>query len=356
MTHLDILLPFSLPQPETARDLIRECEAPALAMLLARSREAAPLQQRDPFSRALPHEHWLADHFDLAVTDEAQKDERGCSPAAAAPVLRAHLKTSSIVQGYWFLVQPAHIHVARDHLVLANIEQLELSDTESRRLFASAAPLCEEIGHTLLYVDAVTWLLRADDWAGLLTSTPQAASGRNVDIWMPEGPGELAWRKLQNEIQMQWFSESLNDEREMHGKKQINSLWIWGGADVTAASRTIPVYHAAFRLKDWMRTLPAAVPSSNNFDDLLAASGEHALLVLDALTEPALTNEWGFWLQRLETLDRDWFFPVLQALRRKRFTSLSLVLTGQDKLQEVCVTASSLRKFWVTPSLSKLAI
>ena len=42
MKDLDILLPFGLPPPDTARDLIRECRAPSLAMLLARGAPQGP--------------------------------------------------------------------------------------------------------------------------------------------------------------------------------------------------------------------------------------------------------------------------------------------------------------------------
>lgn len=356
MNHLDILLPFGLPQAEMARDLVRECKAPALAMLLARSKTAAPLQRLDPFSRALPHEHWLAERFNLAASASGAppQDERGNSPAVSAAVLRNRVHPPAPAEGHWFIVQPAHIHVARDHLVLTDIGQLDLEEAESRRLFNSALPLFEEIGRTLVYVDPATWLLRADDWAGLRTSSPQAASGRNIDIWMPEGPGELAWRKLQNEVQMQWFSESINDEREMHGKKPVNSLWIWGGA---AAASTIPttIYQASFNLSGWPQALTATAQNSLAPDGVLTAPGEHGLLLLSDLLEPGLTDEWGFWLQRMEALDNLWFAPLLQAIRSKRLATLSLVFTGQDKLQHVTVTPSSLRRFWTKPSLAKLA-
>ncbi len=356
MNHLDILIPFGLPQAELARDLTRQCKAPALAMLLARSKNTHPLQNLDPFSRALPHEHWISRQFGLTAADG--KDERSNSPPASAAILQAHDRRT--MQGHWFVLQPAHIHVARDHLVLTDIGQLELDEAHSRRLFQSALPLFEEIGRTLLYVDAATWLMRADDWAGLRTSSPQAASGRNIDIWMPEGPGELAWRKLQNEVQMQRFSESLNEEREMRGKKPVNSLWIWGGADAATISAvtTTSTYQAAFKLNGWPQALApgASQQSGITAETILATSGQRVLLLLDDLLEAGLANEWGGWLQGVEALDAAWFAPLLQALREKRLDSLSLILSGQDKLLHLTATASSLRKFWVKPSLGKLAV
>ncbi len=342
MNQLDLLIPFALPPAELARDLLRQCQAPALAMLLGRGR-AAPRQPHDPFSRALPHEHWLAQRFALPAMPQ------DCSPAAAIALMQGlgHAPQA----GHWFVLHPAHIHVARDHLVLTDIGQLQLEEDESRRLFAAALPLFTEIGHELVYGDARTWFIRADAWAGLRTSTPSAASGRNVDIWMPEGPGELAWRKLQNEVQMQWFAESLNEQREMRGQKAINSIWIWGGAAAGVLAQQ--PYAASIGLRGWMRAFGAENPASSAAQ--LTQSSGHRLLVLDALAEAALAEEWGLWLQHLEHLDRDWLAPLLVALRAGTLESLNLILSGADRSQEVAITRGALRRFWRKPSLSGLS-
>ncbi|NUT61749.1 hypothetical protein [Herbaspirillum sp. C9C3] len=342
MNQLDILIPFALPPAELARDLLRQCQAPALAMLLGRGKAVAR-QAHDPFSRALPHEHWLARRFGLPP---AAQD---CSPAAASALMQRLGHAPSA--GHWFVLHPAHIHVARDHLVLTDIGQLQLEEDESRRLFDAALPLFTEIGHELVYGDARTWFIRADAWAGLRTSTPSAASGRNVDIWMPEGPGELAWRKLQNEVQMQWFAESLNEQREMRGQKAINSIWIWGGANAGVLAQDI--YTERFGLRGWLRAF-GQERIDGGAAQLVRGSG-HRLLVLDALAEAALAEEWGLWLQHLEHLDRDWLAPLLVSLRAASLESLNLILSGADRSLEVTVTRGALRRFWHKPSLAGLS-
>lgn len=344
MNQLDILIPFALPPAEMARDLLRQCQAPALAMLLVRGKHAAPTQSHDPFSRALPHEHWLAQRFGLP------QPAQDCSPAAAAALMRGLGHPPAA--GQWFVLHPAHIHVARDHLVLTDVAQLQLDEAQSQKLFASAAPLFTEIGHEVVYGDARTWFIRADAWAGLRTSTPSAASGRNVDIWMPEGPGELAWRKLQNEVQMQWFSESLNEEREMRGLKAVNSMWIWGGAD--AAVSATPAYAASYGLNGWTLAFGAAAVTPPTAAGIASGSG-HRLLLLDQLVELALAEEWGLWLQRMETLDREWLAPLLASLRSGAFDAINLILTGADKSVQISTTRGTLRKFWRKPSLQRLA-
>lgn len=309
----------------------------------------------DPFSRALPHEHWLGQQLGLPRDNTARSN----SPAVAPSMLRRHQEMPN--EGHWFVVQPAHIHVARDHLVLTDIDQLALQDSDSRRLFQSAFPLFEEAGRPLLYLDAQTWLMRADDWKQLQTSSPLAASGRNIDIWMPVGEGELAWRKLQNEVQMQWFADSLNDAREMRGQKPVNSLWLWGGGSVTidqgnpAAASAAITYNASFNLTGWAKAISTSSHSDCHPAQLLQHAGERALLLLDDLQQAAMSDDWGRWLLQLEALDHDWFAPLLQALRSKQLQSLSLILSGQERLLQVTANTYSLHKFWIRPSLGRLA-
>jgi hypothetical protein len=351
MNQLDILVPFGLPPPELAKDLLQQCNAPALAMLLARAK-ILQTENFDPFSRALPHETWLARRF---LPDQFAPQS---SPPLADALMRKHgLQAES---GTWFVVQPVHFHIARDHLVLTDPRQLALPDAESRLLFEAARPLFEEEGKTLVYGDAATWFVQADDWRDLHTATPDAACGHNIDIWLPKGDAELAWRKLQNEVQMHWHMHEVNAEREARGVKPVNSLWLWGGATLPQGGHASPPpapYTDTFRLHGWSTAL-GATAARNHGDchaiDAILAAPQHGLLLLDALLAPALAADWGAWLQALQTLDADWFRLFLSALQGGRLQHLNLVLTHNAGLAEFGVSRGSLRKFWVKPSLNRL--
>jgi hypothetical protein len=250
-----------------------------------------------------------------------------------------------------------HIHIARDHLVLTDPRQLAIRDHEARPLFDIAASLFAETGRPLLYGDAATWFVRADDWAELQTSTPDAAGGHNIDIWMPKGAGERDWRKVQNEVQMHWFDHPVNMEREARGMKPINSLWIWGGAPATF--EPAPGHHTdVFNL-----TGPTAAfgqfalrqSGAGNASELLAAKPERALAVLDNLLEAALSNDWSRWLDAMHALEHDWFAPLLAALKSNAIDRLSLVFTNDTRISRFTITKSSLRKFWAKPTLTPLS-
>ncbi|WP_211466134.1 hypothetical protein [Collimonas silvisoli] len=355
MSHLTTLLPFGLPPQELARDLLRELKLPALATLLARSKTGHQRQQFDDFARALPHEMWLASQFSLPAFDAVapgQGQSVQNSPALACAAMRA--LGLRVEEGVWFILHPAHIHIARDHLVLTDIRQIGLSEADSRELFDAALPLFAEVGRTLVYGNANTWFLRADDWQGLLSSTPDATCGHNIDIWMPQGDGAQAWRKLQNEVQMLWFAHPLNQRREMQGRQTVNSLWLWGGA---GAQPSTPGQRQVFNLPDGFAGLGQYAKTAHtdaSIAEVIAAKPEHGLLTLDHLIQPALTGEWSSWLQQLQNLESSCFAPLLQAMQQRQLDSLSLIITDNAHTLELTTTRLSLKKFWLKPVLTGL--
>ncbi|MGH8806752.1 MAG: hypothetical protein ACREX0_02585 [Noviherbaspirillum sp.] len=351
MSHLDILLPFALPPAEMSADLLRDLHTPSLATLLSRAKSGDRRLQHeelDGFFRSLPHEIWLARQFGLGS---------GLKKCGAPPVATALMRSLGLqpASGTWFILQPVHLHVARDHLVLTDPRQLALDDAEARILFDMAKPLFDEGGKDLLYGSASIWFVRADDWFELQTSTPDAAAGHNIDIWMPTGPGERAWRKVQNEVQMHWFNHPINERREARRLKPVNSLWLWGGA--VAAEHLPGRYGSAFNLSGWMQAFTQFVPhhaSANTVGEVISASPDESLLVLDSLLEPALANDWSRWLEHMQTLEAGWFAPLLDALKSGAVEQLSFILTHDSRISRFTVTKPSLRKFWVKPTLATL--
>ena len=350
MTELDILLPFGLPPTELAGDLLKALDTPALAMLASRAKsEAGRHEAIDEFHRALPHELWLARRFGL---EDAVK-KNGSPPVAAALMAAMNIAPQP---GAWFVLQPVHIHIARDHLVLTDPRQLGLSETESRTLFEIAAPLFAEAGKRLLYGNASTWFVEAEDWRDLETSSPDAAAGHNIDIWMPKGPGERDWRKVQNEVQMHWFNHAVNEDRETRRLKPINSIWIWGGPAWKIGEQSRH-YDKTFNFYGWMQAFREYVPAHADATDsraLLSSPGERNMLLLDSLLEPALSNDWARWLDGMKHLEEVWFAPLLQALQSGKLDRISLIATHDSRISRFASTRSSLRKFWVKPSLAAL--
>jgi hypothetical protein len=251
-------------------------------------------------------------------------------------------------------VQPVHFHVARDHLVLTDIRQLHLPDDESRALFKAAQALFEEASKTLVFGDAHTWFMCAGDWEGLRTASPDAASGHNIDIWLPQGNAERAWRKLQNEVQMQWHA---NASSQTHNNPMpANALWLWGGGKAQS-KQPEKIYTDIFNLSGWMRAFTAQSNKQHQnrtSAEMISARPEKGLLVLDNLMSSALASDWGSWLQEMQRLEAEWFAPLLAALKSKSIDQITLIFSHNSKLVESHITRTSLLKFWAKPSLKQL--
>ncbi len=351
MKQITLVLPFALPPPEMAPDLMRALSAPALATLLARS-AAHQTVTFDSSTRHLPHEIWLANALGLSGPVSAPD----ATPAFARAVM--HGLGLEVPAGTWFIVNPVHIQIARNHLLMSDQRQVRLSEHESRALFEAAKPYFDEIGKPLLYGDAENWFVRADDWARLRTASPDAAIGQNLNAWMPEGSGELACRKLQNEVQMLWHAHPVNHARQARGQAPINSFWLWGGAtEAPEPSHARPLV-AVLDAPAWMQALAESGSAETTAAAVLAAvvadPQTHALVVSGSLIEAALASDWSAWLLHMQRLEQEWFAPLLAALKNGRVDQVKLVFNHRDAYAESTTTTMSQRKFWRRPTLHRL--
>lgn len=135
-------------------------------------------------------------------------------------------------------LQPVHLHATRDHLILMAQSQIDLTTEESAKLLEVVRPFIEEdFGHSVLFQAQRDWFIPAGPFANLATHSIDQAHGRNIDWWMPRDKSEIGvaklWRKLQNEIQMLWHIDFVNEVRAQRGYPSINSLWISGIGKLT---------------------------------------------------------------------------------------------------------------------------
>lgn len=344
MTQITLVLPFALPPPELAPDLVRALNAPVLASLITRASVApyaAAASGAAERVRALPHETSLARALGL---------EAGHRPAFAAQAMRGFGLDAT--EGTWFIVNPAHIEIARSHMLMADVRSLGLTEAHSRALFDLAKPYFDDSGMPLLYGDAHTWFIRADDWAGLETTTPDAAAGMNLTDWLPEGAKSKDYRRLQNEVQMLWYQHPANTEREASGQQAINGFWPWGSA---TCPQLIPASAPAFATSGapgWLTAL--ATTSDAALPALIGARGKHTLLVNDTLSRAAIGGEWAAWLAQMQQLDAALFAPLLAAVRDGSIGKLRLVLSHRDRCAEFTTTKLAQHMFWRRPTLDRL--
>jgi hypothetical protein len=339
MTEITLALPFALPPPELANDLLRALQAPALAALLTRH-SSFEYSIYDNDSRVLPHEAWLAHALGLASA--ADQPDTG-APLATA-VMRGCGLQKEAAEGHWFMLQPAHVHISRTHMLLSDLRGLQLSEADSRALYELARPLCDEIGKPLLHGAPGLWFLRADDWAELHTASPDVTSTQSMSDWLPEGAHARDFRKLQNEIQMLWHEHPVNEARQARGLQPVNSCWLWGGSGPGAATGRVAIDGGT----EWMAALSSAQPDA---EQLIAQGGNAMLADLISLAQ---VGDWADWLARMQRIEHDWFAPLLAALKAGRIARVTLVLSHRNGWTTVASTGMAQRKFWRKPSLTPL--
>ena len=336
MTQLTLVLPFSLPPAELATDLVRALQATALAALLSRTSSHAPAPFNDNI-RAMPHEAWLAQALGLSA------DGLPAFAAAAMPGMGLDPAGDT-----WFIINPAHIQITRNHLTMNDLRGLRLTDAEARPLFDVAKPYFDDIGKTLLYGDAATWFMRAGDWSDLKTSSPDVAAGLNLTDWLPSGPHAVDFRKLQNEVQMLWFEHPVNVERESRGLPAINSFWPWApSAPIKAGKAKLAVTQAP----NWLAALATskAAPA-----EMMFCGAGHAIVVSGALSESAIGADWAGWLERMHQLEETLFAPALASLLQGSVRELRLLLNHRSAHIQFTATKMAQRAFWRRPTLNRL--
>jgi hypothetical protein len=265
----------------------------ALELLLARGR-----RRRGP-ARSL--EAWVSAAFELG---------EGPLPAGALSLLGCGGEPGD---GLWARADPVHLRVMRDHVASAPDDAFALPQSE-------ADALCEALSrHFAAQLD-----LRACE--------PRRWCARLVG----DAPLDDA---LLNEVQMLLHAHPVNEAREARGELAINSLRLWGAGRAPRSAQcrwqsvaaADPAVRGAARLAGARhRPLPG---SAQEWLDRLPGEGRH-LAVLDARHAP------------LAELERDWFAPLLAALRAGRAGMVTLhAVDGAEEVSFETIRGD-LRRFW----------
>jgi hypothetical protein len=267
----------------------------ALELLLARGRRA-----RAP-ARSL--EAWLSAAFALGD---------GPFPAGALTLLGCGGEPG---EATWARADPMHLRLFRDHFATVAGETLELERGE-------AEALCEALSRHF----AAQLEFRACE--------PRRWCARLVDDAAPSDA-------LVNEVQMLLHAHPLNEAREARGESAINSVRFWGQGRAPRSAQcrwqsvaaADPAVRGAARLAGTRhRPVPGSAPE---WLDRLPEDGHH-LALLDA-REAALAD-----------LERDWFAPLLAALRSGRIGMVTLhAVDGTEEVSFETIRGD-LRRFWRT--------
>ena len=282
----------------------------ALELLLARGRRSNKPPQ--------PLEAWMQEAFQL-----------GDGPFPAGQLTMPG-------EDGWMRADPVHLRLLRDRVVVVPAEALEIPAEEARALCDALNREFPERQFTP--VQPRRWCARGAETAGGHPALD--AAGAEPDARQASA--------LLTEVQMVLHAHPVNEAREARGEPPVNSVWFWGGGRApTASSRwqsvsaDDPVVRGAARLAGARhRGLPR---SAAEWLEWLPGEGRH-LAVLDALRVPLALRENP--ADEKMALERDWFAPLLAALRAERIGMVTVdVPDGRGGVSFETIRGD-LRRFW----------
>ena len=292
---------------------------PSIERLLARGRR----QERSPVGL----EAWLMGNFGL---------EGENVPAGALTLLAGNGDPGG---DSWLRADPVHLRMMRDRPVVVPAEALDLSRAEADALCAA---LNDHFAGTIEVraIDPRRWCARIE----------KAFSTNKVSALEEAGREVLTGDPLLNEIQMLLHAHPVNEAREARGEPPVNSLWLWGAGKTPKVTSTWssvladdPVAMGLARLAHARySSLPASAAA---WLERAPEEGRH-LVVLDALRVPAALGDVDSCKRNLDALERDWFAPVLRALRSGRIGMATVHVPDGPAAASFETVRGDLLRFW----------
>jgi hypothetical protein len=293
----------------------------ALELLLARGRRSA--------GEAQPLERWVQEAFDLG---------EGAYPAGA---LTFAAQGADPGDDLWARADPVHLRVIDDQLIVLPAEAFALRAEE-------ASALCEALNAHFAGMEFTA--VQPQRWCARLAKIDETRCALDVAGTALEAPKQEA--PLLTEIQMVLHAHPVNEAREARGEPAVNSVWLWGGGRAPRArapwqsvAADDPAVLGAARLANArQRALPR---SAREWLERLPQEGRH-LAVLDSLRAPlalaadTVQNE-------VEMLEREWFAPLLAALRGARIGMVTLRVPDAAGGVSFETIRGDLRRFWRLP-------
>ena len=338
--NLHLLVPTLLWPEASPPGIYRDLPLPALETLLAKSVSTE--------SEPQGMETWLCRAFGV----KKQHDW------PVAPITLAADGAGNVIAGndYWLRADPIHLRIERGQIVLADSQVFRISPEEVEEFTGLLNRHFASNNLAFLPLRPDRWYLRLSATPALQTHPLSQVTGKNINHLLPSGADGMAWHGIFNEIQMLLHEHPLNQAREARGEPAINSVWFWGGGimPLTVNSSYAKVW------SDDVFSRSLALASNTDSADLppsaaawlqSAASdnlaGKH-LVVLDSLCGKAQYGDAYGWRKGLQELERNWFAPLLAALKLGHLDQLSITVIGDGEhgTRNFTLSRDDLWKFW----------
>lgn len=250
----------------------------------------------------------------------------GLEGLAVAPFMRL-ADGGAADTDYWLRADPVHLAPDRDQLVLMPPAVLEATREETQALAKAFDATYAGEGWHLEFPHPEHGYLKAPKPLDVLTHDPEPFVGGPVLAAMPTGPDGQSLKQLMNETQMLFHTHPVNSAREDAGRPTINSLWLWDGGVLPAATDKAP----------------ARVVGSLSLLRGLASWAHKPVADLKDAAQVQDGDVIGLEATDLMALEEHWFAPLFAKVKSGGIRHLDIHLEG---LGDFALSSVGARRFW----------
>lgn len=236
----------------------------------------------------------------------------------------------------WMRADPVHVEPGYQGTV--HVAQPMLNAEEAAALVGEVAGAFTALKAVLSIGQPGRWYLCLSVPPRLRTTPPAPVCA--LSSTLPTGPDGLQWHRALNLVQMILHDSEINRRRVQRDELTVDSLWCWGMGSLpwvkppawTRIYSDDPLAHALAALCKL-----ASLPWPVSIEPLCASPGP----VLATLQPSAYA---------LPELERDYFAPLLAALRSRYLTEFCLRTTTQEfRITRPCLLLGRVRNLWRRP-------
>ena len=266
-------------------------------------------------------------------------NQQGLKPELDYPIAAIAASADGLAVGdaYWLRAAPVHLIMQRDSFSLSEPLPVQVDNEHAEAIVESLNRHFSHDGLSFFIGNSGAWYLCLNQAPQIETALPDVAIGKNVYQFMPQGVESAKWRAYLNEVQMLLHAHPANSARESAGAAVINSIWLSGGGRLP--SNTKPRNDVDLIVADdpFYRGLAqcSGLPSQTMAVDLE-----------DMLQKSAAYRHMRVHLSGEQVVDDTGFQVLLNALKNKKLSELTLNLGCYERTLTLTMTRLDTFKFW----------
>ncbi len=235
----------------------------------------------------------------------------------------------------YLLIEPTHLRIDRDRLLISEAELLQLNDSEVDLLINELNQhFVDDLEIFKIYNEL--WLVGFKrQLSNDLISYPICdIVGENINDFLPMGSNRLFLHKLMNEMQMLLFNLTLNHQREQEGLLTVNSVWIWNKSLV----------NLPFNVDVVLSTNPKYGNTFDNFEQIKYSKTSMAFI--DSLYYSACYQDHYSWIKQINLLEQQLFTMILNDYNKSQIQEINFYIPTATKCIYFSLNKYNKWKLW----------